>query len=66
MCPNGGRILCLASVFALVTMAYTANDEDGHPGAKVSYFDSRLGAAYSISVKTPCDGEGLVARVDYA
>ena len=64
--PNAGRVLRLASVFALVTVAYAADDEDRHSRTEISYVDSRLGSADAVSVKTPSDGEGLVARGDDA
>ena len=63
---NASRVFSLASVFALVTVAYVANDKNGHPRAEICYIDARLGSADAVSVKTPSDGEGLVARGDDA
>ena len=64
--PNACSVLSLASVFALVTVAYAADHEDRHPRTEISYVNSRLGATNAVSVKTPSDGEGLVARGDDA
>ena len=64
--PSATSVLSLASVFALVTVAYSANDQDRHPGPEICYVNSRLGTAAAVTVKTPSDGEGLVARSDDA